>query len=186
MAMDLLWRTRTGNDSFIAADNGAGYLNPCLLNEPRPISGLASGLGAWAAHCRLLYQQWDLAITGFVIDGHAGPLADTVLDAYAGFSPGGLVAQHLVVPHRLHRDMPVLRRGPDLTEEEPSAAARRMSRFVRENRERGIRFHWFRTILKSPTWHARTVHALRAEDARIEVVGGPVFFELLRRSLTAR
>ncbi|MCP4246183.1 MAG: hypothetical protein GY778_03960 [bacterium] len=186
MVMDYLWRTRTTNDSFIAADNGAGYLNPCVLTEPRPVSGLPSGVNAWAEHCRRLYEQWDLSVTGFVIDGHAGLMADEVLDAYADFSPNGVVPQHYDVPLRLHRNMPVLLRGPDVVEDEPSDAIAGMVQSIAENRRRGLRFHWFRTILKNPTWHARVTDALRRADSRIEVVGAPVFFEMLRRGLATR
>lgn len=184
MAMDYLWRTRTGNDSFISADNGAGYLMPNMLVEPRPVSGLPSGLSAWAEHCRRFYQRWDLKVTGFVIDGHGGPPPDDVLDAYARFSPDGLVAQHLDTPQRLYRGMPVLRAGPDLNQPDPADAAAHLLRYVTERRGQGLHFHWCRTILRSPTWHAQLVEHLCQFDTRIEVVGAPAFFDLLRRSLT--
>lgn len=35
--------TATPNDYFAAADNGAGYLMPGMLQEPRSVSGLKSG-----------------------------------------------------------------------------------------------------------------------------------------------
>ena len=63
--------TATPNDYFAAADNGAGYLMPGMLQEPRSVSGLKSGLSAWAKHCSKYYQKWGLTITGFVIDGEA-------------------------------------------------------------------------------------------------------------------
>ena len=47
-------KTATKNDYFVASDNGAGYLSPGMLQEPRPISGLPSGLQSWAEHCKPL------------------------------------------------------------------------------------------------------------------------------------
>ena len=183
MAMAHLWQTRTANDSFIAADNGAGYLNPSMLVEPRPISGLTSGLKAWTEHCREHYRRWDLTNTGFVIDGHTAPMNDAVLDAYETFSPNGVVAQKTSSEAYLHGEMPVLRCGPDIGEADPSEAAASMLRHIRERRGRALRFHWFRTILKSPSWHADALAILRRQDPHIEPVTAPVFFDRLRRAL---
>ena len=46
MAMHYMRSTATANDYFAAADNGAGYLNPGMLQEPRGVSGLPGGLDA--------------------------------------------------------------------------------------------------------------------------------------------
>ena len=48
-----------------SADNGAGYIMPGMLQEPREISGLPSGLEVWAKHCKKYYNKWGLSITGF-------------------------------------------------------------------------------------------------------------------------
>src|ERR1041385_5016104 len=111
----LAWirRTATANDVFIAGDSGAGYLNPGFLDEPRPHSGLPSGLAVWTAHCERYYRRWGLSLTGFVIDGTARGLPPAGLDAYARFSPDGVVAQKCPLAG-LHGDMPLLRAGGDL------------------------------------------------------------------------
>jgi hypothetical protein len=102
MVFDYLWRTRSVNDFFMAADNGAGYLNPAMLVAPRPLSGLPSGVENWRAHCAAHYARWDMDITGFIIDGRAPQTPDEVLDAYATFSPAGVVMQYDNVDYRLH------------------------------------------------------------------------------------
>lgn len=181
MAMAHMWRTQSANDAFMAADNGAGYLNPSMLTEPRPISGLPGGLDAWAEHCRAHYRRWDMNITGFVIDGHAPPMNRAALDAYATFSPDGIVPQKTEAEVFLHRGMPVMRCGPDIVDEDPPAAAETILKHIEERCRRGLRFHWFRAILKSPSWYADAVAELRRHDPGIEVVTAPVFFELLRR-----
>jgi hypothetical protein len=42
MALDYRRETATKNDYFAAADNGAGYLMPGMLQEPRPVFSLFS------------------------------------------------------------------------------------------------------------------------------------------------
>jgi hypothetical protein len=106
MALDYRRETATANDYFAAADNGAGYLMPGMLQAPRPISGLPDGLDAWVAHNKPYYKQWGLTITGFIIDGQAPPLNQKGLDAYAAFSPNGIVPQKVPLTS-LHGNMPV-------------------------------------------------------------------------------
>jgi len=101
MAMDYFRETATPNDYFAAADNGAGYLNPGMLQEPRPISGLPSGLDVWGEHCARFYDRWGLTVTGFVIDGFAPGLDENGLDCYASFSPNGIVPQKVPLSHML-------------------------------------------------------------------------------------
>ncbi|MBK9121172.1 MAG: hypothetical protein IPM18_16445 [Phycisphaerales bacterium] len=180
-----LWKTRAPGDAFIAADNGAGYLNPSMLAAPRPLSDLPDGVDAWVRHCTPLYRRWNLAITGFIIDGHAPPMPPAVLDAYARFSPGGIVPQKTTTELFLHGEMPVLRFGPDITDAKPDAAAASIARHVADRRRRGLRFHWMRCILRSPSWYAAVVDELRRQDPRIEVVAAPTFFARLKATLRA-
>ena len=73
----------TDQDFFVAGDSGAGYLNPGLLSPPRWHSDLPSGMDAWERHCQALFDQWDISVTGFVIDGFGPPLTEDGWDAYA-------------------------------------------------------------------------------------------------------
>lgn len=153
--------TATGNDFFVAGDSGAGYLNPGLLAPPRLHSQLPSGVAAWERHCARYYEQWDLRVTGFVIDGFGQPMSDEVMDSYARFSPGGMVAQK-VPPQGLQGAMPYLRMGMDLPHDEREAAQAIWSRF----RGPGVRFAVCRSILKPPSWYA-------AVDRQLGELGGP-------------
>ena len=49
--------TATENDYFASADNGAGYIMPGMLQEPRDLSGLPSGLKVWDKHCKKYYDK---------------------------------------------------------------------------------------------------------------------------------
>lgn len=173
--MDYLRRTATPKDYFAAADNGAGYLNPGMLQEPREFSGLLSGLDVWADHCRPLYQRWHITITGFIIDGYAPGLNRDGLDCYARFSPNGIVPQK-VPATLLHGNMPVLRAGYDLGDNAEQAARTIVDRIAK----RSVPFHWFRAILKSPDWYIDVYTRARAANPKIELLDAPAFFELYR------
>jgi hypothetical protein len=170
--------TRTENDVFIAGDSGAGYLNPGHLEEPRRFSGLPSGVDAWARHCAAYYRRWDLGVTGFIIDGYAPGLSDAGLDAYAQFSPDGIVAQK-VPPQTLHGDLPVLRMTSDLGDDQDQAVEIIASRFQGMTPQ----FLIFRSILKTPTWHRELVDKLKARhpEEPIEVVDAITLLALLKR-----
>ncbi len=176
MALAYFRESATPNDYFVAADNGAGYLNPGMLQEPRPISGLKSGLATWAKHCKKYYYTWDLSVTGFVIDGNAPGLSQQGLDCYASFSPNGIVPQKVPLT-LLHGEMPVLRSDDDVTEKNPNDAAKHVLRRVKD---RPVPFHWFRNILKTPTWYMNVVEEIKKSDPTVELLDAPTFFELYR------
>jgi hypothetical protein len=169
--------TATANDYFVAADNGAGYLLPGMLQEPRPVSGLPDGTTAWANHCKPYYEKWGLTITGFIIDGEAPGLNQKGLNAYATFSPNGIVPQKTPTTMLYRGEMPVLRSGWDIVDTDPKVAA---ALVVQQVKARQISFHWFRNILKSPEWYVRVVEELKQLDPNIELVDAPTFFELYR------
>jgi len=179
MVLDNFRRTATVNDYFAAADNGAGYLMPGMLQTPRPLSGLPDGLDAWARHCSKYYRKWGLSISGFIIDGDGPALSSRGLDCYASFSPNGIVPQKSPLA-MLHGNMPVLRSDYDVNDEDPRKAAQLI---VNRVHDRGIPFHWFRTILKKPQWHVEVMEEVKRLDPSIELLDAPAFFELLRQWL---
>lgn len=176
MALDYRRESATKNDYFAAPDNGAGYLMPGMLQEPRPISGLPDGLDAWASHNKPYYDRWDLTITGFIIDGEAPGLNKKGLDAYAKFSPNGIVPQKTSLT-LLHGNMPVMRSDEDVNENDPALA---VNHILTRLDKRPIPFYWFRNILKDPTWYVKVVEDLKKKDPKIELLDAPTFFELYR------
>jgi len=180
MAMDYIRRTATSNDYFASADNGAGYCEPGMLQEPRGVSNLPSGLDAWARHCKSFYDRWGLSITGFIIYGHGPQLNEAGLDCYASFSPNGIVPSAGPVA-MLHKNMPVLRFDHDVNEGNPADAAEHVVRRIAERRKQGYPpFHWFRNILKTPTWYVKTYDKIRQMNPKIKLLDAPTFFELYR------
>lgn len=179
MALDYFRETAKAKDYFVAADNGAGYLMPGMLQEPRPISGLRSGLDAWAKHCKRYYDRWDLTITGFVIDGTAPGLTKEGLDCYASFSPDGIVPQKCPLT-LLHGEMPILRSDDDVIADNPKEAAQHV---IDRVSKRPIPFHWFRNILKTPTWYRDVVSELSKLNPSVELLDAPTFFALYKKYL---
>ncbi len=176
MVMHNFRTTATPNDYFAAADNGAGYLMPGMLQEPRDISGLPSGLDTWAKHCKKYYDKWGLTITGFVIDGMAPGLNEKGLDCYASFSPNGIVPQRIPLT-LLHGNMPVLRFDADVVQADPKEAAKQV---IERIELRPIKFHWFRNILKTPTWYVEMMDEIHRLNPNVELLDAPTFFELYR------
>jgi hypothetical protein len=180
MAMDYIRQTATANDYFASADNGAGYCEPGMLQEPRGISNLPSGLDAWAQHSKTFYDRWGLSITGFIIYAHGPILNEAGLDCYASFSPNGIVPSGGPA-NLLHKDMPVLRFDHDVNEGRPEDAAAHVVRRIAQRRKEGHPpFHWFRNILKTPTWYVNTYDGIRKSNPKIELLDAPTFFELYR------
>jgi len=171
--------TATPNDYFASADNGAGYLSPSSLQSPRD-SGLPDATRAWAEHNKPSFARWDLTITGFVINPGKVPLTDATLDAYATFSPNGIVANGPGIPPTLlHGNMPVMHAGLTLSKEKsPAAAAQTLVSNVAA--QRAIPFHWFRTILRTPSWHVELMTEVHRLAPNIELLDAPTFFELYR------
>lgn len=173
--------TATENDYFVSADNGAGYLMPGMLQEPRPVSGLPDGTRQWAMHNIPYYKRWDLSITGFIIDGEAPGLNKRGLDAYEKFSPNGIVPQKVPLT-MLHGNMPVLRSGQDVNNNNPVEAAKAIVALIHESE---IPFLWNRNILKSPQWYADVVKEIENIDPDVVLLDAPTFFELYRIYLKA-
>jgi hypothetical protein len=179
VAMVYTRQTRTDNDFFVAGDSGAGYLNPGMLQEPRPFSQLPSGLETWRDHCSKYYEQWDLSITGFIIDGYAPGLNEDGFHIYSTFSPDGIVAQK-IAPEGIFGEMPFIRMNLDLDGRPENVAQRIYSRFGGEMPQ----FLIFRTILKKPSWHLEVRDHLKRICPEAEVVDPYTFFALLKQSQT--
>ena len=180
MAMDYIRKTATENDYFVAADNGAGYCEPGMLQEPREISGLPSGLPAWEKHCTDYYKKWGLTVTGFIIPGNGPLLNKNGLDTYEKFSPNGIVPL-IGEGAKLHNNMPVIYAARDIQFDDPIEAAKITVEHIHSRAEQGLPpFHWFRNILKTPTWYVEVYEEIRRLDSNIELLDAPSFFELSR------
>ncbi len=178
--MDYARRHAKPGDVFIAGDNGAGYLNPSCLVPPRPWSGLPSGLKTWESHCAEWYRRFDLSLTGFLIDGNARPSSGEVLDAYARFSPDGVVGQK-TPREAMHGDMPVMRMEYDIYDVQAGSEV-----ILARAGDTAPRFFMYRTILWSPTQLKDLMDRVRSDPRGrdIEFVDPHTLLLLLKQHLT--
>lgn len=114
--LDYFYRTRTANDSFIAGDSGAGYVNPTRLLSPRD-SGLASAYDIWVPYNLDYFRKTNIKMSGFLINGTAGKIGSDVDAMYSVFSVDGTFSQPTWYPQGDHMSgtMPALKQRRDLT-----------------------------------------------------------------------
>ena len=174
--MHYIRETASSLDYFASADNGAGYMMPGTAEACDVAEGTTRRIDAWKTHCKKFYRQWGLTLTGFIIDGNGTAMGKRSLDAYAAFSPNGIVPQKCE-PVSQYGDMPILRSDWDLVSNDPHEAARVLVDRIHSTE---IPFHWSRCILKSPAWYNEVVReAIRLEPS-IQLLDAPSFFALLR------
>jgi hypothetical protein len=183
--MDWARRTATPNDHFIAGDSGAGYLNPGNLDRDRVHSHLPSGISTWEKHCRKYYTQWDITMTGFVIDGFAPPMSPESLASYARFSPDGFAAQKLPAPKGLvsGTDTPFLTMSSDMPNgHETDEAITRIVKRLDADAGADPHFYLFRTILWTPAQHKALIDRVNTLP-NVTVVDPHTLTSLLRETL---
>lgn len=180
--MHYIRQTASPLDYFAASDNGAGYMMPGTAEAQDAAEGTLRHIDAWASHCQKFYRQWGLTLTGFIIDGNGPAMGKRSLDAYARFSPNGIVPQKCE-PASLHGSMPVLRSDWDLVSDDPHEAAQVLVDRIRLSQ---IPFHWSRCILKSPAWYNEVVREATRIEPSAQLLDAPTFFALLRCWLQER
>lgn len=184
-----LMRTRTQEDYFVAANSGAGYLNP----EALP-AGLRS---SWQGHNQTYYNRLGLSITGFFLNGNGGEAPYEVVDLYRSFSPDGITFNW----HHLVGDWPRLQGNVPLTSFPyyGLSAADPLTTWVEEldraydayqaaHGAEGPVFLNFRCAFTSPAFLSDLTEELRQmhPEREYEVVDPYTFFYLMRRELGGR
>jgi len=160
--MHWMRETRTENDLFIAGDNGAGYLNPANLCEPRPDSEFPSSVDRWEAHNKRFFEQWDLDVVGFIIDGHTTTMQNEAWDAYSNFATGGYAFHRHEKEGGMHDCVPWLRYCGDLPmwEENHREATEQI---LKELKTGGPHFLIFRSVLQTPKFFSNVNKRLQEE-----------------------
>ncbi|MEK7398107.1 MAG: hypothetical protein AAB116_14335, partial [Candidatus Poribacteria bacterium] len=138
-------------------------------------------LEVWKEHCKRHYKQWDISITGFIINGYAPALNEDAKKIYSEFSHDGIVAQK-IEPQGMFGEMPFIRMNLDLDGKPSDVANVIASRFVGDMPQ----FMIFRTILKTPSWHYEVREHLKAIQPDAEIVDPYTFFALLKHYISGR
>lgn len=170
---------RSANDSFIAGDCGSGYVNPSRLLSPRE-SGLADAKDLWIAHNLKYFRQTNTKMTGFLINGTAGPLGSNADDMFSKFSVDGIFSEPLWYPQGDHMSgsMPAMLMQKDLAMNSTTDA----STIQAYGLQGATQFLNFRSVLMSPTYIRDTTNGIKSKDTTIPwaTVDAPTYAALMK------
>eukprot|EP00698_Gefionella_okellyi_P002525 TRINITY_DN1236_c0_g1_i2.p1 TRINITY_DN1236_c0_g1~~TRINITY_DN1236_c0_g1_i2.p1 ORF type:complete len:552 (-),score=130.44 TRINITY_DN1236_c0_g1_i2:87-1742(-) len=155
----LLFATKTPNDRFITGDSGAGYVNPTQLFPPRVPSGYPSGTELWVKHSTPLYRQFDMRITGFVLNGDSGPVGAACEEMYLPYSYQGIIDELSLSGSGVHlRNNTAVLQQQDFPGPQPSDAVKA----VLQSRHAGTaEFNVWRSVLQEPSYYVSIVDQLQ-------------------------
>ncbi len=166
--MSYLYATQTGQDYFVAANSGAGYLNPDALPE--------TTLLRWLWRSRGFYRRYGYDIQGFLLNGLGAAMSQRRLDAFAWLTPAGMAAPDFEMDEpwpRLQWGVPLtgiaseaLAGTPDVAAEAVHTAYRRV---VLEQKRPP--FLLFRAAFQSPTFMWGVRDRIQAHDAENRITG---------------
>ena len=160
--MHYLRKTGAPHEVFVAGE-ASGYLNPSLLQAPRPEPGLPDALDVWVAHNTKWYRQWDISVTGFSIDGNTAAMNDRAFAAYLKFSPGGIGLQRAPSAFGVRKGLPYLRMMTDLPSNDGRPVDEKTVNAVRDFFEGETpNFVLVRSILQTPSYYAEIQERLQA------------------------
>ncbi len=140
---------------------------------------MPSGLAAWEKLCTEAYRRWDLRVTGFVIDGSSPRMSQPAREAYARFSPGGVVEQLSDQPASLVSGVPFLRMQRDLPTPDKAVAA--VEKAFAEIKPAQAHFAIFRTVLWTPSQHKELFDAVADQRPDVMFVEPNTLMMLLKR-----
>jgi hypothetical protein len=192
--MSYLYATQTGQDYFVAANSGAGYLNPDGLSE--------AALLRWLWRSYNYYADYGYNVQGFLLNGHGAHLSQRRLDAFTWLAPVGILSPHYQTDEpwpRLQRNTPVLGLPSETLAGAPDVAAEAVHAVYKRSvlKEGRPPFLAIRSSFQSSTflWGTRDRMQAHAVEGRIvddnghvlqpnyTVVDPYTFFFLLRRWL---
>lgn len=78
-----LYATQSDQDYFVAANSGAGYLNPDALSQ--------LALLRWLWRSRRFYTDYGYNVQGFLLNGKGAAMSQRRLDAFALLAPAGML-----------------------------------------------------------------------------------------------
>ncbi|MBN1484165.1 MAG: hypothetical protein JXA37_05535 [Chloroflexia bacterium] len=179
-------RSRSSKDYFVAANSGAGYLNP----EALPWDLLES----WRNHNQYYYRRLGLSITGFFLNGLGAEAPSNVVELYQSFSPDGISFNwhHLVGEWpRLQGNMPLTAfpyygmSSQDALDDWVAQLEQGYTDYQAQHGRDGPIFISFRCVFASPSFMVELTEELqrRHPEREYEVVDPYTFFYLMRHDL---
>ncbi len=192
--MTYLYATKSDQDYFVAANSGAGYINPDGLSDVQMIR--------WLWRARQFYADYGYNVQGFLINGHGAQISQRRLDGFTLLAPIGILSPDYQTDEpwpRLQRDTPVSTLPTETLAGTPDVAAEAVHTVYRRTvlEEGRPPFLAFRSSFQSATflWGTRDRMQAHQDEGRIlgnngevlqpnyTVVDPYTFFFLLERWL---
>jgi len=160
--MTYLYDTQTGRDYFVAANSGAGYLNPDALPD---ITFLR-----WLLRSRHFYRQYGYNLQGFIVNGKGVAMSQRRLDAFTLIAPVGLLTPDFETDEpwpRLQWRTPLSAVATESLAGTPDVAAEAVHNAYRRTvlAEGRPPFLAFRSAFQSPTFLWGVRDRIQAHDA---------------------
>jgi hypothetical protein len=163
-----LYESKTREDYFVAANSGAGYLNPDALSEV--------GLARWLGRSGQFYRQYGYDLQGFLLNGNGAAMSQRRLDAFTFLTPAGILTPDFEIDEpwpRLQLGTPLsvlvteaLAGTPDVAVEAVNSAYRRV--VLEQGRPP---FLAFRSSFQSATFLWGVRDRLQAQEATGQIKG---------------
>jgi hypothetical protein len=116
--MTYLYATKSDLDYFVAANSGAGYLNPDGLSDLAMLR--------WLWRTRQFYTMYGYDVQGFMLNGNGSHLSQRRLDAFTFLTPVGILSPDYQTDEpwpRLQRSTPLSALPPEALAGTPDLAA---------------------------------------------------------------
>lgn len=173
--MTYFYATAAPQDYFVAANSGAGYLNPDGLTEV--------GLLRWLWRSGLYYWLYGYNVQGFLLNGNGAHLSQRRLDAFTFIAPVGILSPEIQTDEpwpRLQRGTPVSAIPAEALAGTPDVAAEAIHTVYRRAVLQQGRppFLAMRSAFQPPTflWGTRDrLQTLEAEGHFTGLDGAPVY-----------
>jgi hypothetical protein len=165
-----LYASQTDQDYFVAANSGAGYLNPDALSE--------LALLRWLWRSRRFYAEYGYNIQGFLLNGNGAALSQRRLDAFSLLAPVGLLTPDFETDEpwpRRHLGVPLTAMQTETLADTPELAAEAIHAAYRRNLARyRPPFLAFRSSFLSATflWGVRDRLQVHQAEGRITASDG--------------
>ncbi|MBE7470982.1 MAG: hypothetical protein HS114_17740 [Anaerolineales bacterium] len=163
-----LYASQSGQDYFVAANSGAGYLNPDALSEV--------GLLRWLGRSHDFYRKYGYDTQGFLLNGNGAAMSQLRLDAFTFLAPAGILTPDYEIDEpwpRLQLGTPLsavatetLAGTPDVAAEAVHQAYRRV--VLEQGRPP---FLAFRSSFQSATFLWGVRDRLQAQDSAGQILG---------------
>ncbi|MCL4302002.1 MAG: hypothetical protein KJ077_40285 [Anaerolineae bacterium] len=156
-----LYATQSRQDYFVAANSGAGYLNPDALSD--------FGLLRWLGRSREFYRKYGYDAQGFLLNGNGAAMSQLRLDAFTFLTPAGILTPDYEIDEpwpRLQLGTPLSAVATETLAGTPDVAAQAVhsayQRVVREQQRPP--FLAFRSSFQSATFLWAVRDRMEAQD----------------------